>query len=264
MTTEYATSADGTRIAFVRDGAGPPIILAHGASDDKAGKRDLRQLLCQHHTVVAYDRRGRGESGDHARYDFLKEADDLRAVVSAIGQAPVVFGISMGARAALELLRAPPRLAAMVLFEAPATDTADPVFAERLHQVRAEMTRNGNEAAVILHSRTFHGRSDAEIESLRRDPDRWALRVASFPVTLREMEAVHRDCLFAPAAYIRPDFPVHLLTGDATIPFLQTSATLLSGLAFVTTTVLPGGVHSDPTDNPARIYAAYREAVDST
>lgn len=261
MTTEFTVSADGTKIAYVTHGSGPPLIFAHGASGDKFACPDLQRLLQKHHAVTAYDRRGRGESKDHQPYDFMKEADDLRAIVKAVRAKPIVFGISMGARIALEMLRNPPDLSGLVLFEAPATDQVRPEFENKLAQVRLEMASNGNEAGTVLHSRLFHQRNDRDIEILRRDPERWKLRVESFPITLREMEAVHRDCLFSAENYQRPSFDVHLLTGDATLSFLQGSAALLSGLPFVQTHRLKNGNHSEPSDNPQTVIDAFTQAM---
>lgn len=257
MTTEFATSTDGTKIAYVKDGSGPPLVFAHGASGDKHTNPELQSLLRRGFEVAAYDRRGRGESGDHPDYDFLKETDDLRAVISEVGDRPLVFGISMGARIALEMLRDPPEISAMVLFEAPATDKRDTEFNGKLEIVRQEMDTHGNEAGVILHSRLFHRRSDAEIDLLRRDEDSWALRVESFPITLREMEAVHRDCLFDTRNYVNPGFPVHLLTGDATLPFLMRSSELIAEIPFVHMLVLEGGDHSMPSNDPHSLFWAF-------
>jgi len=261
MTTEFVTSMDGNKIAYVKDGSGPPLVFAHGASGDKHATPELQSLLRTDFEVAAYDRRGRGESEDHPDYDFLKEADDLRAVVSAAGNRPFVFGISMGARIALEMLRDPPELSAMVLFEAPATDQRDPEFDSKLEIVRREMETRGNEAGMVLHSRLFHRRSDAEINLLRRDKNRWALRVDSFPIALREMEAVHRDCLFDTRNYVNPKFPVHLLIGDDTLPFLQRSSALISKMTYIEKHTLPDGNHSFPANHPARVFDAFITAI---
>ena len=261
MTTEFVRSADGTRVAFARHGSGPPVVFAHGASGDKSVHPELQARLAQTFTVVAYDRRGRGESDDHEVYDFLKEADDLRAVLSEVGGKPIVFGISMGARIALEALRDPPDLEALVLFEAPATDHVSPEFDAKLDEVRHELETKGKEAGTVLHSRLFHDRSAGEIDELRRDPERWKLRVESFPITLREMEAVHRDCLFIARNYANPGLPVHLLTGDATLPFIRRSGELISGLPFVRVTVLEGGDHSAPGNDPSSVHKAFLDAV---
>lgn len=261
MKTEFVTSADGTRIACVHEGSGPPIVFAHGASGDKFANPDLKRLLRKKYSVISYDRRGRGESGDNEAYDFLKEADDLRSVVAASKEVPIVFGLSMGARIAVEMLRDPPELAAMFLFEAPLTDRAVPEFEKKLEDARAEMETKGNEAGVVLHSQLFHLRSANDIADLRRDAERWKLRVESFPVSLREMEAVHRDCLFNAPNYPAPKFPVHLMTGDSTLPFLITSAELMAKLTYIKTTVLPSGTHSTPTEEPERVYEAFRRVV---
>jgi pimeloyl-ACP methyl ester carboxylesterase len=62
--TEFATSADGTRIAYDRQGAGPPVILVDGAmafrAFDPASAEMARELAHHGFTVFHYDRRGRG------------------------------------------------------------------------------------------------------------------------------------------------------------------------------------------------------------
>ena len=61
----HATSADGTRLGCVIDGAGPPLVLVHGTGDTHAGFRRIRPLLARHFTLYLMDRRGRGVSGDN-------------------------------------------------------------------------------------------------------------------------------------------------------------------------------------------------------
>ncbi len=66
MTTEFATSSDGTRIAFSREGSGPVLVLVDGAMchRDFGPAQPFTQELKDEFTLVGYDRRGRGESGD--------------------------------------------------------------------------------------------------------------------------------------------------------------------------------------------------------
>ncbi|MYF89542.1 MAG: alpha/beta hydrolase [Boseongicola sp. SB0676_bin_33] len=261
---DFAISPDGTRIAHETGGSGAPLILVHGASGDRTSTPALLASLEETHAVTRYDRRGRGESEDSGAYDFLAEADDLRAVIAAAADRadrPVVFGISMGARIALELLRDPPDLAAMVLWEPPATDRVDPAFARGLSRVRDAMEADGAEAATVLHSRLFHKRTPQDIEELKRDEVRWKARVENMPVTLREMEAVHRDCLFVPRNYTEPEFGIHLMSGDRTLPFLQASSELIGSLGFVQPHVLRGQNHSAPGKNPSPVLKALLEAV---
>jgi pimeloyl-ACP methyl ester carboxylesterase len=84
-TTEFAVSADGTRIAFERTGSGPLVVLIDGALcyRDFGPARAVARELADAYTVVSYDRRGRGESGDTAPYAVEREFEDLAAVVTA-------------------------------------------------------------------------------------------------------------------------------------------------------------------------------------
>jgi pimeloyl-ACP methyl ester carboxylesterase len=84
-TTEFAVSADGTRIAFERTGSGPIVVLIDGALcyRDFGPARAVARELDDAFTVVSYDRRGRGESGDTAPYAVEREFEDLAAVVTA-------------------------------------------------------------------------------------------------------------------------------------------------------------------------------------
>ena len=94
-------SRDGTRIAFSRYGSGAPVVLAGGAFTDRLGLAPLARALAPHFTVYAYDRRGRGDSGDTAPYAVNREVEDLAALIGEAGQAACLFGHSSGATLAL-------------------------------------------------------------------------------------------------------------------------------------------------------------------
>ncbi|MFJ8662640.1 alpha/beta fold hydrolase [Streptomyces sp. NPDC093795] len=79
------TSRDGTPIAYERYGDGPPIVLVSGALGTAATERPLGLLLARGFSVVAYDRRGRGGSGDTGPYAVEREIEDLAAVVAEAG-----------------------------------------------------------------------------------------------------------------------------------------------------------------------------------
>src|SRR6476659_584207 len=83
--TDTVRSADGTTIAFDRTGDGPPLILVSGAMGTRAHAADLAAVLATTFTVFAYDRRGRGDSGDTQPYAVEREIEDLDAVIGAAG-----------------------------------------------------------------------------------------------------------------------------------------------------------------------------------
>jgi pimeloyl-ACP methyl ester carboxylesterase len=99
---ETATSADGTPIAVERTGSGQPVILIGGAFNDRSTVAGLANVLAGDLTVVTYDRRGRGNSGDTASYAVEREIEDLAAVIGYAGGSAGVFGHSSGAILALE------------------------------------------------------------------------------------------------------------------------------------------------------------------
>ena len=101
--TQTVTSADGTVIAYETVGAGPAVVLVDGALcyREFGPARALANELASSFTVYAYDRRGRGESGDTQPYAVEREIDDLRAVIAAAGGDVSVMGQSSGAALAL-------------------------------------------------------------------------------------------------------------------------------------------------------------------
>ncbi|HEX3291846.1 MAG TPA: hypothetical protein VHR46_10670 [Gaiella sp.] len=77
-------SRDGTRIAYDSAGLGPALILVGGAFRYRGwnGRTELAQLLAPRFTVIGYDRRGRGDSGDAPEYAVEREIEDLDALVA--------------------------------------------------------------------------------------------------------------------------------------------------------------------------------------
>lgn len=119
--TDRATSGDGTTIVFDRCGAGPAVVLVHGAFTDRAHPTlaEVARILSPWFTVVNYDRRGRGDSGDTRPHSLGKEIDDLAAVIAATGGPAMVFGGSSGAALALEAAARLPTITDVALWEPP-------------------------------------------------------------------------------------------------------------------------------------------------
>jgi len=63
-TTSTVVSADGTSLATEAVGAGPVLVLVDPAMATRRDSAKLTTALAPHFTVVGYDRRGRGDSGD--------------------------------------------------------------------------------------------------------------------------------------------------------------------------------------------------------
>src|SRR5215207_3012939 len=113
------TSSDGTTIAFDRLGEGPPVILVCGGSTDRSANAPLAALLARHFTVLNYDRRGRGDSGDTPPYAVEREVEDLEALINEAGGAALVYGTSSGAALALEAAASGLPITKLALWEPP-------------------------------------------------------------------------------------------------------------------------------------------------
>jgi alpha-beta hydrolase superfamily lysophospholipase len=113
------TSSDGTTIAFDRLGDGPPVILVCSGSTDRMANAPLAELLAEHFTVLNYDRRGRGDSGDTAPYAVEREVEDLDAVIAEAGGSASVYGTSSGAALALEAAAGGLAITKLALWEPP-------------------------------------------------------------------------------------------------------------------------------------------------
>ena len=100
----HVTSKDGAEISYATQGSGPPLVVVWGAMGLMASPfaKAMHDELAKSFTVYAYDRRGRGESGDTKTYTVAAEIEDLRAVCAAAGGAPYVWATSSGAALALE------------------------------------------------------------------------------------------------------------------------------------------------------------------
>jgi pimeloyl-ACP methyl ester carboxylesterase len=116
---ETVESADGTVIAYERRGVGPALVVSVGAFCTRESFVAPEELT-QRFTVVTYDRRGRGDSGDTPPFAPEKEYADLAAVAAATGpEPPFLFGHSSGAAIALRAVAAGLPVAGIVAYEAP-------------------------------------------------------------------------------------------------------------------------------------------------
>jgi pimeloyl-ACP methyl ester carboxylesterase len=118
--TTTTTSADGTTIAYRSYGEGPPVVLVSGATQRKEDWSELAQALAETGIrAVAYDRRGRGDSGDTTPYAVEREIEDLAAVIAANGGTAGLHGQSSGGALANRATAAGLPVASLSTFETP-------------------------------------------------------------------------------------------------------------------------------------------------
>lgn len=150
-TPRTVTSKDGTTIAYEQSGKGPVIVLVDSALADRTTCAKLVKLLAGKFTVINYDRRGRGDSGDTQPYAVEREVEDIEALIDEAGGSAFVFGSSSGAALALEAAnKLPTKIKRQVLYEPPfIVDDSRPPMPEDMANQIAELVAGGRRSDAV-------------------------------------------------------------------------------------------------------------------
>ncbi|HEX7993278.1 MAG TPA: alpha/beta hydrolase [Streptosporangiaceae bacterium] len=246
------TSRDGTPIVYDMQGTGPALVVVDGAltvrkSDNKAR---LVELLAPRLTVLTYDRRGRGDSGDTPPYSVAREIEDVAAVIDAAGGSAALYGHSSGGCLALEAALAlnegdagdragvgdgpvvgdgpGATVTRLAMYEAPYDD--DPDAGPGWHRYLADMTtaleegRPGDAAALFM---AFVGTPAKQIDVMRRAPF-WRDIEAVAPTLAYDHAGLMGTDRSIPAERARAvGVPTLVMYGSEGAPFMaQTAVTL--------------------------------------
>jgi pimeloyl-ACP methyl ester carboxylesterase len=243
------TSKDGTTIAFDKIGAGPPLILVVGAFNDRATGAPLAEVLADKFTVIIYDRRGRGASGDSTPYAIEREVEDLDALIDEAGGEASVFGYSSGAALALTAAAADSAITKLALYDLPPVvdegrppDSVD--HAARLGELIAEGRRGD---AVEYFQSKLVGLPDEVVAQLRNAPFRPALEAIAHTLVYDAMIVGHRWLPKDLASSIT--VPTLAVAAGAASPLLPAAAdALAAAVPRARAVTLDGQTHDiDPT-----------------
>ncbi|MEM8535654.1 MAG: alpha/beta hydrolase [Chloroflexota bacterium] len=173
---DTVVSKDGTAIAFDHAGTGPVVILVGGAFWHRSFPNPNPQddPLEQDFTVVTYDRRGRGDSGDTLPYAIEREIEDIAALIEAFGGSAFVFGMSSGAVLSLEAAARGLPIKKLALYEPPfiVDDSRPPVPSDYVHQLNA-MVAAGRRGDAVEYFMTKAVGMPAEFVTPMRDMPMW-------------------------------------------------------------------------------------------
>ena len=224
---QTVTSRDGTRIAYERHGSGPGVVFAPGVFNDHTRCADLASELATDHTVILYDRRGRGESGDTAPYAIEREVEDLAALV-ALCPAPVtVFGYSSGAQLALLAAASGVSFDRLVMFEPPYR-FGSPVDVSAPGRL-AELVAAGRPDDAVAQFQTEMIGLPAEVVAHIRQSPMWPALVAMAPSMIHD--ATLSTTLAVPTAdMLTVTMPSLIVYGADTWPVLRDAAHELAKL----------------------------------
>lgn len=224
---DHANSADGTLIAFHRVGTGAPVIIVGGAfSTAEAGAPLAAALAASGLSGVTVDRRGRGSSTDTVPYEPAREAEDLAAVIHAIGGDAAVIGHSSGAVLALFAAAQGVPMRHLFLSEPPFRFGAGEPAADLPERLQALVDHGRPDEAVVLFQREAVGLPEPVIQQIRSSPMFAALvpLAQSVVYDARLTRAVSTPT----AAMTGVQVPVTILRGEPTFPLLVTATDRLA------------------------------------
>ena len=242
-------SKDGTNIAFDQIGSGPTVILVAGAIQHRAFDQEtayLADLLAPYFNVINYDRRGRGESGDTQPYAPARELEDIEALIDDGGGAAYLYGMSSGAALAMEAAEAlGGKVKKLAMYEAPFHD--DPEARQRWQEYRQELNallaagRRGDAMAVFMR---LAGTPPEHLAQVQQSPA-WPIFVGVAPTLAYDAAILGEESAVPCEQAARLRIPALVMAGEASPPFMRTTAAALAGaIPGGRYKVLPGQTHA--------------------
>lgn len=263
------TSEDGSTIAYEVSGSGPVVILVAQALADRKDHRKLAALLSADHTVINYDRRGRGGSTEAGPWSIRREIEDIDALIAEYGGTAAMFGASSGAVLALEAADSlGDRISGVMSFEAPViVDGGRPPIPRDLPAQLGQLVRDGRSSrAVSTFMRQALGVPAGMTFAMRMMFPVWRQMTAMAQTTEYDLTlcAGLQDGRPIPdGRWTDIDVPVLVLVGEKSDPWAHTSAAAVADLLRAPVETIPKAHHGTPTMKPQAIIRQLREFMNS-
>lgn len=221
--TDFVTSKDGTKIAYDKVGNGPTLLIVNGAMGFRGNSfaKKFQAEFAKHFTVIDYDRRGRGESGDTKPYSVKKEVDDIAALVQGPCEGScLVFAQSSGAALALEAAASGVPMKRLYAYEPPymVGDPKDRPAADFKEHLEA-LIRDDKRDEAVAYFMTTVGVPRLAVRIMRLFPFWKDLRAVAH--TLPYDAAVMAGFDFPTKRLATLQVPVVAIAGEKTTPTLK-------------------------------------------
>jgi pimeloyl-ACP methyl ester carboxylesterase len=259
------TSADGTTIAYEKLGSGPAIIVISNVAEDHTGVAGVAKALSEHFTVISFDRRGRGASGDPQPYDPAREIEDIAALIDLAGGSAALTSGSGGCGLTLDAASAlGDKITGLYLYEPPfiVDDQKAPVPADYLEHQEALVAAGQRSEAVEYFMTELIGVPAEYLPMMKADPswDEMARYAHTYAYDGRILRGL-QDGKPLPTDRWTITAPIAVAVGGNGEPFIRTGAEALAKiLPNVTILTLPDHDHSafwmspDPVADQARTF----------
>ncbi|WP_129649426.1 alpha/beta fold hydrolase [Peristeroidobacter agariperforans] len=243
--TQSVQSKDGTRVVYQVMGKGSPLMILHGGWSSAEAYKPLGKLLASDYQVVLVERRNYGVSGTGPRpHSFLRDGEDVHAVIDALGRDVYLFGHSGGGLAALHaVLVGTDGIKKLAVYEPPIT-AGGPSAGDVLQRYEGALKDKNYDAAVKIGLRDLIGYPDAVTQQLA-SIYKTRLQAANWNGAVYDVEGLRA---------MRPDanawaalrMPALLIVGERSNehPLLDSSRALKAVIRGSTLVTLAGQEHS--------------------
>lgn len=261
------TRGEALLVGDRRAGPGPTMILLHSGVTDRRGWAGVAERLAGRVPLVAYDRRGHGDSPPPT--GEFRHVDDLAAVVDATSDGPVwLAGCSAGGGLALDAaLEIPDRIAGLVLISpavsgAPEPASYDPDF-ERIGAAWDVASEAGDAAELNRLETWVWLDGPGQPEGRVGDPPRSLVLAMNRRILASGVaEDAGSSGIDAWGRLGEITVPVTVACGELDVPFLvERSADLAGRLPRGRHVALPGVAHLPHVERPASIAALLTETL---
>jgi pimeloyl-ACP methyl ester carboxylesterase/enoyl-CoA hydratase/carnithine racemase len=250
-------SIGNEEIAFIDEGAGPPLILLHSLGTSSELWRTIVPLLAMRHRVIAIDARGHGSSTNRDGYQPDAVARDVVEVADRLGLERFgLIGISMGGLTAVRVAaKLGHRVAALLLSSAYASVAGD-LAEQRIATVERMLER----MPMAAFARTYVEQTLAR-DTLYATREAIARQIAAVDKAnyLETLRAICRDDVSSLLEQIDAPCLVLNAENDPSVPNAL-SQRLADGIRGAVVDVVPHSRHLacvDATDAYASIVSAF-------
>jgi pimeloyl-ACP methyl ester carboxylesterase len=190
----------GVELAYEERGEGDPVLLVHGIADRAVGWEAVAAQVSDRLRLIAYDRRGYGDSGAPEPYERTtveEQTEDAAALLRDLDvSGALIVGRDLGALVALDLVRRHRDLVRAVALVDPALyqlvpDATEALSAERVALEQA--VRDGGPAGAVEHWLAARGAGPERIARAREDASAFFADYAGLPtlsILRRELRAL--------------------------------------------------------------------------
>jgi pimeloyl-ACP methyl ester carboxylesterase len=194
-------------------------------------------ILADNFTVITYDRRGRGDSGNTLPFAVEREIEDIEALVDLAGGTAYLFGISSGAALAFEAaLQLGPKIKKLALYEPPYND--DPAAMQAWREYRKNLDEllaaGRNDDAVGLFMMLV-GMPAEHLPGMRQHP-MWPMFEAVAPTLAYDAAELGESAAVPVKKAANLTSPALVMDGSVSFPFMHPTAVTLAA-------AMPQGKH---------------------